>query len=63
MQHVQGYIGSHWALPSGDYSLRITPTAAMTIINKTTMQNAPSLLKVLMPIAMQSPDGGGSWLS
>ena len=37
MQHVQGYIGSHWTLPSGDYSLRIAPTAAMATINKTTM--------------------------
>ena len=31
------YIGSHWTLPSGDYSLRIAPTAAMATINKTTM--------------------------
>jgi hypothetical protein len=28
MQHVQGYSGSHWMLPSGDYSLRIAPVAA-----------------------------------
>jgi hypothetical protein len=28
MQHVQGYPGSHWMPPSGDYSLRIAPAAA-----------------------------------
>ncbi len=43
MLHVQGYIGSHWTLPSGDYSLRIPPAAAMATINKMTMHNVPSL--------------------
>ena len=52
MQDVQSYIGSHWMLPSGDHSLRITPAAAMATINKTTMQNVPSLLAILMVIAM-----------
>jgi hypothetical protein len=28
MRHVQGYSGSHWMLPLGDYSLRIAPAAA-----------------------------------
>ncbi len=27
MQHVQGYLGSHWTLPLGDYSLCIAPVA------------------------------------
>ena len=27
MQHVQIFTGSHWTLPSGDYSLRIAPAA------------------------------------
>jgi hypothetical protein len=41
MQHVQGYLRSHWMLPSGDYSLRITPAAAkatgkLTMMNKYT---------------------------
>jgi hypothetical protein len=41
MQHVQGYSGSHWTLPSGNYSLRIAPAAAsetgkQTTINKYT---------------------------
>jgi hypothetical protein len=53
MQHVQGYIGSHWTLPSGDSSLRITPAAAMATINTTRMQNVPSLLAVSMAITMQ----------
>jgi hypothetical protein len=53
MQHVHGYIGSHWTLPLGDYLLRIAPAAAMATINKTTMQNVPSLLTILMAIAMQ----------
>jgi hypothetical protein len=39
MQHVQGYLGSHWTLPSGDYLLRIALVAAraagkQTAINK-----------------------------
>jgi hypothetical protein len=41
MRHVQGYSGSHWTLPSGDYLLRIAPAAArakgkQTTINKYT---------------------------
>jgi hypothetical protein len=38
MQHVQGYTRSHWLPPLGNYSLRITPPAARTTINKTTMK-------------------------
>jgi hypothetical protein len=36
MQHVQGYSGSHWMLPSGNYLLRITPAAARATANETT---------------------------
>jgi hypothetical protein len=41
MQHVQGYTGSHWTPPLGNYSLRIAPTAArvtgsITIVKKLT---------------------------
>jgi len=53
IQHVQGYIGSHWTLPSGNYTLCIALAATMVTINKTTMQNIPSLLAVSMAIAMQ----------
>jgi hypothetical protein len=52
-RHVQGYIRSHWTLPSGNYSLRIAPAAAMTTINKTTMQNVSTLLTILMAIVMR----------
>jgi hypothetical protein len=36
----------------GDYSLRIALAAARVTINKTTMQNTPTLLAVLMGIVM-----------
>jgi hypothetical protein len=41
MRHVQGYLGSHWTPPSGNYLLHIAPAAAraagkQTIINKYT---------------------------
>jgi hypothetical protein len=38
MWHVQGYSGSHWTPPSGDYSLRIAPAAAWATANKTTTE-------------------------
>jgi hypothetical protein len=31
MQHVQGFLKSHWASPSGKHSHRIAPVAAMVI--------------------------------
>jgi hypothetical protein len=46
MQHVQGYSGSHWTSPLGDYSLRIALVAAGATANKTTMKNAPTLLAI-----------------
>jgi hypothetical protein len=66
MQHVQGYSRSHWAPPSGNYSLCIAPTAAratgkQTTINKYTYKAgrfdwlrrcAGTILHVL-------PNGGG----
>jgi hypothetical protein len=36
MRHVQGYSGSHWTPPLGDYSLRIAPAAARATANETT---------------------------
>jgi hypothetical protein len=33
MQHVQGYTGSHWMLPSSDYLLGIAPAAARPTAN------------------------------
>jgi hypothetical protein len=35
MQHVQGYTGSHWMPPLGDYSLRIALAAARATANNT----------------------------
>jgi hypothetical protein len=37
MRHVQGYSGSHWTLPSGDYLLCIAPAAARATGKQTTI--------------------------
>jgi hypothetical protein len=52
MQLVQGYLGSHWMLPSSNYLLRITPAAARQQANKQQSTNTPTLLAVLMATAM-----------
>jgi hypothetical protein len=52
MQHVQGYTGSHWTPPSGDYSLRIASAAAGATANKTTMYYVPTLMAISMVVAM-----------
>jgi hypothetical protein len=52
MQHVQGYTGSHWTPPSGDYSLRIALAAARTA-NKTTMYYVTTLMDISVVIAMR----------
>jgi hypothetical protein len=53
MQHVQGYTGSHWTPPSGNYSLRIALAAARTPANKTTMYYLPTLMAISVVIAMR----------
>jgi hypothetical protein len=53
MQHDQGFTKSHWTPPSGDYSLRIAQVTARATINSTMMQHVPTLLAVLMAIAMR----------
>jgi len=53
MQHGQGYTGSHWTLPSGDYSLRIALAAARATANKTTIYYVPTLMAILVVIVMQ----------
>jgi hypothetical protein len=35
MRHVQGYLGSHWTPPLGNYSFRIAPAATRATANKT----------------------------
>ena len=52
MQHDQGFTGNHWTPPSGNYSLRIVPEAARTTINTMMMQHVPTLLAILMAIAV-----------
>jgi hypothetical protein len=52
MQHVQGYTGSHWTPPSGDYLLRIALAATRTA-NKTTMYYVPTSMDILVVIAMR----------
>jgi hypothetical protein len=37
MRHVQGYSGSYWTPPSGDYLLRIAPAAARATGKQTTI--------------------------
>jgi hypothetical protein len=53
MQHVQGYTGSHWTPPLGDYSLRIALAAARATANKTTMYHVPTLMAISVAIAMR----------
>ena len=53
MQHDQGFTGSYRTPPSGDYLLRIAPAAARVTINAMKMQYVPTLLAVLMAIAMR----------
>jgi hypothetical protein len=53
MQHDQGFTGSHWTPPSGDYSLRISPAAARVTINTKIMEHVPTLLDILMAIMMR----------
>ncbi len=52
IQRVQGYLGSHWKLPMGNYLLCITPAAARATENKTTTKNGPTLLAILMAVAV-----------
>jgi hypothetical protein len=37
MRHVQGYLGSHWMPPLGDYLLCIAPAAARATGKQTTI--------------------------
>jgi hypothetical protein len=64
MQHVQGYTGSHWMPPLGDYLLRIASAAARATENKTKMQYVSTLMTITMAMAVwYSPYGKGPWLS
>ena len=52
MQHDQGFTRNHWMPPSSNDSLRIVPEAARATINTMMMQHVPTLLAVLMAIAV-----------
>jgi hypothetical protein len=59
MRHVQGYPGSHWyhwMPPSGDFLLRITPAAARTTANETTMKKWTNFAGLLMAVAVRRYD-------
>jgi hypothetical protein len=56
MQHDQGHTKCPWTLPLGDYLLHNTPLAARATANKTMITTAPTLLAILMTIAMQRYD-------
>jgi hypothetical protein len=54
MQHVQGYIGSHWTPPLGNFSLLIAPAATRATANKTTTtKNVLKRLAILMAVAVR----------
>ncbi len=54
MQHVQGSTGSLWTPPLGSYLLQIALAAAARVPCKTTtMENASTLLAILMAMAMR----------
>ncbi len=46
MRHVQGYSGSHWTPPSGNYSLHIAPAVARATANKMATKNIPKRLAI-----------------
>jgi hypothetical protein len=56
MDDVQGHIGSLWTPPSGNYLLHIAPADAMATANKQQSTNTPTLLAVLMAVAMRRSD-------
>ena len=53
MRHDQGFTGSHWMPPSGNYLLHIAQAAARATINSTMMEHVPTLLAVFMAFAMR----------
>ncbi len=56
MRHVQGYSGSHWRPPSGNYLLHIAPVAVRATANKTTTKKLPKRLAILMAVAVHQYD-------
>ncbi len=52
MQHVQGYPGSHWMLPSSNYLLCIAPMAPRATKNQTTTKKYTHVAAILMAVAV-----------
>jgi hypothetical protein len=52
MWHVQSYSASHLTLLLCNYLLRIAPAAARPTANKTMTKNGPTLLAILMEVAV-----------
>jgi hypothetical protein len=53
MYHDQGFTGSHWTPPSGNYLLSIAPAATRVTINTIMMHYVATLLAILLAIAMR----------
>jgi len=53
MQHDQGFTGSHWTPPSGNYLSCIAQAAGRATIDTKMMQHIPTLLAVSMAMAMR----------
>jgi hypothetical protein len=47
------HVGSHWMLPSGDYSLRITPATPGQQQTKQQQKNVPKRLAISMAVAVR----------
>jgi hypothetical protein len=56
IQHDQGHTKCPWTPPSGNYLLHIAPAAARATANKQQSKNTPTLLAILMTIAMRRYD-------
>jgi len=56
MHHDQGFAGSHWTPPLGNYSLSTAPVATRATANEATMQHVHTLLAISMAVAMQRYD-------
>jgi hypothetical protein len=60
MQYVQGYPGSHWTPPTGNYLLRFAPVAARaTEQTNNNKKNGATLLAILMAMVVRWYDTVG----
>ena len=59
MQHVQGYLKSHWISPLGKYSPHIAPVDAM-VINFWPKKSSCGIVKLLSEASVQKARNGPS---